>query len=83
MSEKERTQQEAGLIEDYVSGDGIDSLKSEFCTVATGTCGNERRWRDVLYPKYEQLGDAAPADAADEMARTHGINVPKLRKFEL
>ena len=84
MSEKHIAKQETGLIEDYISaGDGTDSLKGAFCTVATGSCGTERRWRDVLFPKYEQLGAAAPADAADEMARTHGLDVPKLRKVEL
>ena len=83
MSEQHSAKQEAGLIEDYISGDGTDSLKYTFCTVATGICGTERRWRDVLFPKYEQLGDAAPADAADEMARNHGLDVPKLRKVDL
>ena len=83
MSEKQRTKQETGLIEDYVSGDGIESLKDAFCSAATAVCRAERRWRDVLFPKYEQLGDAAPADAADKMARSYGIDVPKLRKVDL
>ena len=83
MSEKQRTQQDTGLIEDYVSGEGIESLKEAFCHTATAICRAERRWRDVLFPKYEQLGDAAPADAADKMARSHGIDVPKLRKVDL
>ena len=59
------------------------SLLPPLSTSRTAICGAERRWRDVLFPKYEQLGDAAPADAADKMARSHGIDVPKLRKVDL
>eukprot|EP01045_Picozoa_sp_COSAG04_P022474 COSAG04_NODE_2547_length_3951_cov_4.320353_4_plen_246_part_00 len=85
-AKKKKQKEQTGLIEDYITEEGVGELKRRFCggdAAGAALCPRAREWREALAPKYVAQGDFVPADAADEMARKQGMEVPRMRKQDL